>query len=95
MMEDIGPEFRGVAAIKAWSDREIFDVQVALEAIDSDNRDGETVITAKVDGILIEPVFPIRSFSCTPSCLKTTRSFDCDADWRAKPLVLSGQSKGG
>ena len=38
------------SAIKAWSDREIFDVQVTLEVIDAANRDGETVITAKVDG---------------------------------------------
>ena len=50
LVEDIGREFRGRAAIKAWSDREIFDVQVTLEVIDSADRDGETVITAKVDG---------------------------------------------
>jgi hypothetical protein len=50
LVEDIGREFRGLAAIKAWSDREIFDVRVTLEVSDAANRDGETVITAKVDG---------------------------------------------
>ena len=50
VVDDIGREFRGLDAIKAWSDREIFDVQVTLEVIDSANRDGETIITAKADG---------------------------------------------
>ena len=42
-MDDIGREFRGLDAIKAWSDREIFDVQVTLEVIDSAN-DGNTAV---------------------------------------------------
>ena len=50
LVEDIGREFRGRAAIKAWSDREIFDAQVTLEVIDVADRDGETLVTAKVDG---------------------------------------------
>jgi ketosteroid isomerase-like protein len=49
-VEDIGREFRGTDAIKAWSDREIFDVRVTLEVIECTNREDETVITAKVDG---------------------------------------------
>src|SRR5260370_10776193 len=49
VVDDIGREFRGLDAIKAWSDREIFDEQVTLEVIDSANRDGEAVITAKAD----------------------------------------------
>src|SRR6266550_7414396 len=47
---DIGREFRGLAAIKAWSDREIFDVQVTLEVIEVAERDGATIVTTKVDG---------------------------------------------
>src|SRR5438034_6194047 len=50
VVDDVGREFRGLDAIKAWSDREIFDVRVTLDVIDCTNRDGETVITAKVDG---------------------------------------------
>jgi hypothetical protein len=50
VVDDVGREFRGLAEIKAWSDREIFDVRVSLEAIDFANRDGEAIITAKVDG---------------------------------------------
>jgi hypothetical protein len=48
VVDDIGREFRGAAAIKTWSDREIFDVQVTV--VDFANRDGEAIITAKVDG---------------------------------------------
>jgi hypothetical protein len=50
VVNDVGREFRGPAAIKAWSDREIFDARVTLEVIDAADRDGETVVTAKVDG---------------------------------------------
>src|SRR6266702_2590779 len=50
VVNDNGRDFRGAAAIKAWSDREIFDAQVTLEVIDVAERDGETVVTSKVDG---------------------------------------------
>src|SRR2546421_12665305 len=50
VVDDIGREFRGLDAIKAWSDREIFDVQVTLDVIGCTGRDGETVVTAKADG---------------------------------------------
>jgi hypothetical protein len=50
VVNDAGREFRGRAAIKAWSDREIFDAQVTLEVIDVAERDRETVVTTKVDG---------------------------------------------
>src|SRR6266516_5266009 len=50
VVNDNGREFRGSASIKAWSDREIFDAQVTLEIIDVADRDGETVVTTKVDG---------------------------------------------
>src|SRR5258708_40068872 len=50
VVDDVGREFRGLAAIKAWSDREIFDVRVTLEVIDVADNDGETVLTTKVDG---------------------------------------------
>lgn len=50
VVNDVGREFRGPAAIKAWSDREIFDARVSLEVLDAADRDGQTVVTAKVDG---------------------------------------------
>jgi SnoaL-like domain len=50
VVDDIGREFRGTAAIKGWSDREIFEVKVTLEVIDFTNGDGEATITSKVDG---------------------------------------------
>jgi hypothetical protein len=46
----VGREFRGAAAIKEWSNREIFDVNVTLDVIDVAERNGETVVTVKVDG---------------------------------------------
>jgi hypothetical protein len=50
VVNDVGREFRGRAAIKAWSDREIFDANVTLEVLDAADHDGETVVTTKVDG---------------------------------------------
>jgi hypothetical protein len=50
VVDDAGREFRGLAAIKSWSDKDIFDAQVTLEVIEVAKRDGETVITTKVDG---------------------------------------------
>ena len=50
LVSDVGREFRGTAAIKEWSAREIFDVNVSLDVIDITERDGQTVVTSKVDG---------------------------------------------
>jgi len=50
VVDDIGREFRGRTAIKAWSDREIFDARATLEVLDVADRGAETVITTKVDG---------------------------------------------
>src|SRR5204862_7640426 len=43
-------ESRGRAGIKDRRNREIFDAQVTIEVLDVTDRDGETVITTKVDG---------------------------------------------
>jgi hypothetical protein len=40
----------GTATIKQWSDREIIGDKVSLDVIDVVQRDGETIVTAKVDG---------------------------------------------
>lgn len=50
VVNDAGREFRGLAAIKTWSDREIMEAQVTLEVLDVADRDGEVTITTKVDG---------------------------------------------
>lgn len=50
VVADAGREFQGLAAIKAWSDHEIFGASVTLEVLDVAARDGETVIRTKVDG---------------------------------------------
>ena len=50
VVNDNGREFRGLAVIKAWSDREIFDARVTLEVLDVADRDGETIVRTKVDG---------------------------------------------
>ncbi|MCI0740046.1 MAG: nuclear transport factor 2 family protein [Gemmataceae bacterium] len=50
VVDDAGRTFRGLTEIKGWSDHEIFDAQVTLEVLGVAGRDGETVVTAKVDG---------------------------------------------
>jgi SnoaL-like protein len=50
IVNDAGREFRGIEAIKAWSDREIFDAMVTLEVLAVADGNGETVVTTKVDG---------------------------------------------
>jgi ketosteroid isomerase-like protein len=50
VVKDVGREFRGIAAIKEWADREIFAVNVTLEVIEVVERDGQTIVTVKIDG---------------------------------------------
>lgn len=47
---DVGREIRGIAAIKKWGEREIFAVNVTLEVMEAVERDGQTIVTVKVDG---------------------------------------------
>jgi ketosteroid isomerase-like protein len=50
VVKDVGREFRGTVAIKEWADQEIFAVNVTLEVIKAVERDGETIVTVKIDG---------------------------------------------
>jgi ketosteroid isomerase-like protein len=50
IVTDVGQEFRGAAAIKEWAKSEIFDVNVTLDVMKVAERNGETVVTVKVDG---------------------------------------------
>ncbi|SRR6266576_551772 len=50
VVKDVGREIRGMAAIKEWSDREIFAVNVTLEVMEAVERDGQAIVTVKIDG---------------------------------------------
>ena len=50
VVKDVGREFRGAAAIKEWANREIFAVNVTLDVMEVVERDGQTIVTVKIDG---------------------------------------------
>ena len=50
VVKDMGREIRGIAAIKEWSPREIFAVNVTLEVMEVVEREGQTIVTVKIDG---------------------------------------------
>ncbi len=50
VVDDGGRVFRGVEAIKAWSDHDIFEADVTFEVLDAVDGAGEKTITTKVDG---------------------------------------------
>jgi ketosteroid isomerase-like protein len=50
VVKDVGREFRGTAALKDWAAREIFAVNVSLEVMSVAERDGQTIVTVKIDG---------------------------------------------
>jgi hypothetical protein len=49
-VDDAGREFRGLEAIKAWSDSDIFAAEVTLAPTDQRDANDETVVTTIVDG---------------------------------------------
>lgn len=50
VVNDAGREFHGIEAIKKWAASDIFAVNVSLEVLDTAEQDGQSVLTAKVDG---------------------------------------------
>jgi len=50
VITDEGQNYRGITAIKNWSDEKSIGAKVTLEPIDAVNRDGKTVVIFKVDG---------------------------------------------
>lgn len=50
VISDEGQDYRGIAAIKKWSDEKLIGAKVTLEPIKTVERSGKTIITAKVDG---------------------------------------------
>ncbi|MBK9387294.1 MAG: nuclear transport factor 2 family protein [Planctomycetes bacterium] len=49
-VNDAAREFRGIEAIRAWSEREIVAPRVTLEVLDVAKINGEVIVTTKVDG---------------------------------------------
>jgi len=58
VIKGLGPEIRGIAAIKEWADREIFPVNVTLEVNDVAERDGQTMLTVTVGGAFDQTALP-------------------------------------
>ena len=50
VITDEGHTYRGIAAIKEWSDEKYIGAKVTLDVVDVMNSNGETRVTAKVDG---------------------------------------------
>ena|SRR5437660_11750068 len=50
VVNDVGREFRGIAAIEEWAREEIFDVSVSLDVMNVVERHGEIVVTVQIDG---------------------------------------------
>ena len=50
VVKDVGREIRGIAAIKEWANHEIFAVNVTLDVMGAVERDGQTIVTVKIDG---------------------------------------------
>ncbi len=50
VITDEGQEYRGIAAIKAWSDEKYVGAKVTLDVIELANSNGKTIVTVKVEG---------------------------------------------
>ena len=50
VVKDAGREICGIVAIKEWANQEIFAVNVTLDVIEVAQRDGQTIVTVKIDG---------------------------------------------
>ena len=50
VITDEGQEYRGIAAIKEWSDEKYVGAKVTLDVVDVANSNGKTIVTVKVDG---------------------------------------------
>ena len=50
VITDEGQEYRGIAAIKAWSDEKYVGAKVTLDVVEVVNSNGKIIVTVKVDG---------------------------------------------
>jgi hypothetical protein len=46
----VGREICGIVEIKEWASQEIFAVNVTLDVMEVAERDGQTIVTVKIDG---------------------------------------------
>jgi hypothetical protein len=50
VITDEGQEYRGIAAIREWSDEKYIGAKVILDVVDLVNSNGKIIVTVKVDG---------------------------------------------
>jgi hypothetical protein len=50
LVVDVNRELRGLGAITAWADTDIFGAHVHFDVLDVTERQGRTIVTVKVDG---------------------------------------------
>ena|SRR5215204_2744619 len=50
VITDEGHEYRGNTAIKEWNDEKNIGAKITLSPVEAIDRDGKTILTAKVDG---------------------------------------------
>ena len=50
VITDEGQEYRGIVAIKEWSDEKYIGAKVTLDVVDVVKSNGKTIVTVKVDG---------------------------------------------
>jgi len=50
VITDEGHEYHGIAAIKEWNDEKNIGAKIILNPVEATDRDGDTILTAKVDG---------------------------------------------
>ena len=84
VVKDVGREIRGIAAIKEWTNHEIFAVNVTLDVMEVVERDGQTIVTVKIDGTFDRTGLPdpLLMDHCFYNRWRQDRCFDLSVDWR-------------
>jgi len=79
VVKDVGREIRGIAAIKEWANHEIFDVNVTLEVMAVVERDGQAIVTVKIDGTFDRTGLPdpLLMDHCFTVALDKIKSLTC------------------
>ena len=79
VVKDVGREIRGIAAIKEWANHEIFDVNVTLEVMAVVERDGQAILTVKIDGTFDRTGLPdpLLMDHCFTVALDKIKSLTC------------------
>ena len=59
VITDEGQDYRGIAAIKEWSDEKCIGAKVTLQVTNVSDRDGKTIVTAELDGNFDKTGLPV------------------------------------